>query len=81
MVTFDAVQVLWDESIPLLRMPGILAKHFQLLFYPARPWTLPSQNKDVVSMDHRLVDTTLLKSGISGCWRKSMDTSCRCRKS
>ncbi|SFP88680.1 hypothetical protein SAMN05518683_1124 [Salibacterium halotolerans] len=34
------------------------------------PWILPSKNNNVLSTDHRLVDTTPLKSGGSGCRRK-----------
>ncbi|SFP60860.1 hypothetical protein SAMN05518683_107136 [Salibacterium halotolerans] len=40
-------------------------------------WTLLSKNKGVVSTNHRLVSTTPLESGISGCRRKSKDTNRR----
>ncbi|SFL93021.1 hypothetical protein SAMN04488054_10894 [Salibacterium qingdaonense] len=42
-----------------------------------RPWKLLLKNKGLVSKDHHFVDTTPLKSGISGCRWKSMDTICR----
>ncbi|WP_139217114.1 hypothetical protein [Salibacterium halotolerans] len=42
-----------------------------------RRWTLLSKNNGAASTDLHLVNTTPLKSGISGCGLKSTDTTCR----